>query len=314
MNHSHNVTVDYKTHFLQAAFHYMPSTDLAIADTILYAAISVGMLVSILRSSHRPRYIWILFVCACLETIGYGARVECTGSGALSTFIVQAVLILVVPIAIALVNYIVVGILLEAGGKQVYCLTPKRVARVFFASDVGAFFLQAIGASMMANEASADSGQNLALIGVVVQLGFFTMFVFLILYIAFGNGFRMYAMAEFKPVFHALCLTSILMYLRNIYRTIEFLDRHGYVASNEWVFSVFDTFAILVCFLAYSFWNFGQLLPGTEAELAAIVAKYQGGDKDVEMCVEAQGAQVLASGKSGVLREHGRTGRPPLSI
>eukprot|EP00292_Cryptomonas_paramecium_P008548 CAMPEP_0113699350 /NCGR_PEP_ID=MMETSP0038_2-20120614/23264_1 /TAXON_ID=2898 /ORGANISM="Cryptomonas paramecium" /LENGTH=283 /DNA_ID=CAMNT_0000622709 /DNA_START=43 /DNA_END=891 /DNA_ORIENTATION=+ /assembly_acc=CAM_ASM_000170 len=279
-----NVTLDHKALFFQAAFHYMPSTDIAVADTVLFACVTLGILASILLAKNRPRYIWILFVCACLETVGYGARVECTQSGALGTFIIQAVVILVVPIAIALVNYIVVGLLLEAAGRQVYCLTPKRVARLFFASDVGAFFLQATGASMMANEASADFGQNLALIGVVVQLGFFTAFVGLIVQVAVGSDFRLFHVPDLKPVFYSLFTTSSLLYLRNIYRTIEFLDRHGYVASNEWVFVVFETVAVILCFVAYSFWNFGRLLPATEAELAQMVSKHVGGGKDVEMC------------------------------
>ena len=273
MAESNNLTAsDSKQIFFDLVFRYTPSVDVAISNTALFSFASLMILAAILGSPHRPRYVWIIFVCAVLEAVGYGARVHTCQNADLSSFIVQALLILVVPIALALVNYIVVGLLLEASGKQVACLPPRRIARAFFVSDIACFLLQSGGAGMLVQASSQEMGKTLIVAGILLQLGFFTAFCLLTSYTAFSRRLRLYDIPHFKPVFQSLLTTSVLIYVRNIFRACEYLDAQGYIGTHEWVFDVFESFAILMCFVAFSVWHFGRLLPYTEAELAAVIS------------------------------------------
>ncbi|KAJ1795890.1 hypothetical protein LPJ75_007351, partial [Coemansia sp. RSA 2598] len=50
----------------------------------------------------------------------------------------------------------------------------------------------------------------------------------------------------------AVVLTTIILYLRSIYRIAEFADGYnGDIYSAEWAFYVFDTLFIFIAFLVY---------------------------------------------------------------
>ncbi|KAJ1798768.1 hypothetical protein LPJ75_006787 [Coemansia sp. RSA 2598] len=50
----------------------------------------------------------------------------------------------------------------------------------------------------------------------------------------------------------AVVLTTIILYLRSIYRIAEFADGYkGKIYSAEWAFYVFDTLFIFIAFLVY---------------------------------------------------------------
>jgi hypothetical protein len=266
------VATDMKEVFFSRSFHYVPLVDVAIAHTALFACAALMVLRATLANPHRPSYVWIIFSCAVLEAIGYGARVHASENAALMSYIAQSFLILVVPIALALVNYIVVGKLLKATGKRVLCMAPQRIAKAFLISDIVCFVLQSGGSGMMTQASMKQMGEANTIAGIVMQLSFFTAFCILTYHIAFGSNFRLYDIPHLQPVFRALLTTSVLLYIRNIYRIAQFADIDGYVGTHEWLFDVFETFTIFLCFVAYAHWHFGRLLPYGEEELAELIA------------------------------------------
>ena len=246
-----------QTIFFSVAFHYFPSVDMAIANTVLFSFISLTLIRAVLVNPFRPIYARIPLACAVLEAIGYGARIHVAEYADLAAFIVQSLFILVIPIALTLVNYIVLGMLMHTAGKQVGCLQPQRVARTFFSSDMVCFMFQSGGAGMLVHANLQSFGNGLIVAGIVVQLCFFTGFCLLTVYAAFSRRFSLYDVPQLRPVFHSLLTTNALLYIRNIFRVWEALDAGGYVGTHEWLFEALESLAILLCLAAYSHWHFG---------------------------------------------------------
>lgn len=81
---------------------------------------------------------------------------------------------------------------------------------------------------------SRDMGRNLLLAGLFMQLGFFTCFSWLTAWVQTSKDFALRdrtAAAGLVPrlgtVFACLYTTIVLMYLRNIFRTVEFIMVRG---------------------------------------------------------------------------------------
>jgi hypothetical protein len=152
-------------------------------------------------------------------------------------------------------------------------MQPQRIAAAFFMSDIACFLLQAGGATLMTPQvAMMQLGKTFVIAGIFLQLCFFTVFCMLTYHTAYGASFRLFEIPHLQPVFRVLFTTNALFFIRSVYRAAEYLDVDGYTGTNEWLFGLFETLAMFLCFAAYSCWHFGRLLPYTAAELAELVA------------------------------------------
>lgn len=265
--------------FFYFTFHYRPNVWAALAHTILFALATVtfGYLNYIYarRTNNPSKYMHILTFTGLMEAVGYGTRIYATESASLSGFIVTTLLILISPIALAVVNYVVVGKLLRATGRQVGFLKANHITRLFLASDVFSFVMQGGAGGLLASKDAVmqDIGKDIVLIGLAIQTFFFTMFVVVALYIAFHNSFALIKIDELKPVFSGLFLTIACLYIRNIYRFVEFASGiESPVVTSELVFNMFETLPIFVSFCIYAIHHFGKLLPKDE-ELPSLIFK-----------------------------------------
>ncbi|KAJ2394740.1 hypothetical protein GGI23_004573, partial [Coemansia sp. RSA 2559] len=70
-----------------------------------------------------------------------------------------------------------------------------------------------------------------------------------------------------------ITLTTILLYIRSIYRIAEFADGYGgKIYSAEWAFYVFDTVIVFVAFLVYIVLYVGPNFPRRQAAGSAAAA------------------------------------------
>lgn len=57
----------------------------------------------------------------------------------------------------------------------------------------------------------------------------------------------------------------MLMWVRNIYRTVEskykYTDPNSYVATNEWLLYVFESAPIFLCCVIFTYWHLGLIMP-----------------------------------------------------
>lgn len=245
-------------------FHYYASEDGAIVLMALFGFTAVVGFASAIRYP-KAKFMFIHSFSAALETVGYGMRYKTILDPVLGPFIVSVLFILLAPIFLALINYIVVGKMIESTGKNVACIKPSFISYVFFASDFAGLIIQGIGGSVLASaktSAAYSLGSSIILIGLAIQVGFFTLFTFMMLVAAFGKDFRMYYRDDLKTSFNVLFFTTIMIYVRNIFRLIEYaVPENSYIPNNEWLFFTFESAPILLVCITYCFWSFGHLLP-----------------------------------------------------
>ena len=132
-------------------------------------------------------------------------------------------------------NYIVAGRLLGLSGLNVGCLRPNHIARVFLASDVLSFVVQGFGGSLYTNESTINLGKIVIIVGLFIQ----TLTLFLFLYVVFtvhsNSKYGLKGTRDGKLLFIGLYITTSLLFVRSIYRIIEYAGgRDTYVATHEW--------------------------------------------------------------------------------
>jgi hypothetical protein len=148
------------------SFHYFPSASAAMAVSGLYAIVLCFAIWRHCKFSAN-RYMLIVPFMAIAELIGYSTRgivaksfsvglyvnaqVSASARSRLGALLLISLrnkdivlryahpvqlFLLLAPIALAVINYIVVGRLLRASGKVIGCLRPHHIARIFLASDI----------------------------------------------------------------------------------------------------------------------------------------------------------------------------------
>ena len=76
-----------------------------------------------------------------------------------------------------------------------------------------------------------------------------------------------------RPVFGALYASLALLYIRNIYRVVEFADGYnGFIATHEAFHYIFDFAPVFACCCVFTIWHFGFYLP-PRARVASLSAE-----------------------------------------
>lgn len=163
------------------------------------------------------------------------------------------------------------------GSLWLHLLLPAlQVAKFFFASDILCLAIQGGGAGLSSSLKSGDqnTAKALLIIGLILQLFFFTCFTAITIYINLNRKYGLRGVKEYRPVFICLYVTIALMYIRSIFRLIEFSQGwFGNIATHEAYFYVFDFLMIFLCFVVFTALHFGTYL--RKAELALPVTAPQ---------------------------------------
>jgi hypothetical protein len=244
-------------------FHYYADhTGAEIWIALFGVTVLVGL---ILTLQYKARFMYILPICGAIEVVGYITRLQSAINPTLAPFVVSTLSILLAPIFLALINYTTVGLLIESTGKKVGCINPSAISYLFFASDFMGLIIQGIGGSVLASaktQTAFDLGANIILAGLAVQIFFFTIFTYMMIQSAFAKGFDLYSRHELKKVYQVLFVTTGLIYVRNVFRFIEFASGHtSYIQTHEWCFFTFESAPMFLVCMFYCIWHFGQMLP-----------------------------------------------------
>jgi hypothetical protein len=244
---------------LMRAFHYIPSKENCYAFIVLFACVSVVILgLNITYRSYNFNY--ILFVAGILEVLGYALRLQILTEAATGPLVVSEFVLIVCPILLALVNYLVVARFMIMRNKGVCCIKPKVLSALFLSSDVLCFFIQASAGGLIAQ--GVEFGVNLLVIGLVVQLAFFSLFIYIMTLVAFGPEWRMWDAVLLRESFICLYVTSGLIYLRNLYRIVNYASPvTSDINIHEGYFIAFEGTAIFLSMVVYSALHFGRVLP-----------------------------------------------------
>ncbi|KAI9505372.1 hypothetical protein GGI25_004661 [Coemansia spiralis] len=240
-------------------FSYTPIHGAPETAAVLFFITAIVLFVQLKGAS---RWLLILPFTSLSESIGYILRSICIKYASLGLFITMTLFLLLPPNALALFNYKVVGQISRSSfdPDKKFWMKPRFVTWFFLGSDIFSFLLQSTGASMMSQDNDAAKiGKWICTVGLAIQLVFLAMFsavAFVIfrspLYkVTKGPKDKDERMAKTRIAW-TIFTTTGLLYVRSIYRLVEFIDGYGgKVYSAEWAFYVFDFVPIFVMSLIY---------------------------------------------------------------
>ncbi|EXJ71924.1 uncharacterized protein A1O5_04425 [Cladophialophora psammophila CBS 110553] len=259
----------------QGRYDYVPSFAAAVVFIALYAVALITNLGQMFW--HRSWFWWSMNFAVALEFIGYVTRaISIKNLENRNTFIVQTVMILVAPAVMAAACYM-------AFGRVVMWVVPprfqtarhlwvpaRRITPVFVGSDVFSFFIQVIGGSMVAaanTKEHANTGKNVVLVGLGLQLASFGFFVFasLRLSILLRTTLRDVSLPKernWQLFLTVINVANILILIRTVFRLIEFaLGTRNYLTDHEWFFYAFDSALMFLVAAIFIVVHPGHYLP-----------------------------------------------------
>ena len=139
------------------------------------------------------------------------------------------------------------------------------------------FLLQSGGGGLTASSSSSTQqlGTRVVLVGLAIQLAFFTLFAVLSLHVYRSPRYQSpsalaahCSQLDLQRVWRCLALTTALIAVRNVYRLAEFAQGYtGYINSHQIFFALLDTTTIIIAFIVYTVWHYGTYLPSASAEV-----------------------------------------------
>ncbi|KAJ2305484.1 hypothetical protein IWW55_001906 [Coemansia sp. RSA 2706] len=253
--------VDSAEHEQLKYFTYKPiniAPEIALSVYFIVGSVLVWQIVH----WRAQRWIGILPGTAFAEALGYAFRTACVYNTTFGMYVLMTLFLLVPPNALALANYKAVGKIMRdspSAQPRWFFLKPGFVNWFYFASDIFSICMQGAGGGMLTGDKTRDAGRAIVLVGLTVQLFFFACFLVTTVFVWRRPEYTVHvsvcdqshAQAK-RRVMLAVTSTTVLLYLRSIYRIAEFADGYGgKVYSSEWAFYVFDTILIFLAFLVY---------------------------------------------------------------
>lgn len=225
--------------YLYGVYGFLPSYPAAWTAMALFAAVGLVALIRTVWRTPRCWWMYLLPITCLLEALGYWLRIVNAEQLTMSTVIATIVLLLIPPIIGAVVDYEVMGWMLERANTKLFCLKPKWVAWFFLTGDILSFVIQCGAAGLLTSKDSAaqDTGSKIVLTGLVLQFLIFLFFAY--------SAIKLWKMPVFavrrdpatgatqelvphtKLIFVTLLTTVGLLLLRNVFRLYEY----GYALS-----------------------------------------------------------------------------------
>ncbi|KAM0326189.1 hypothetical protein ACHAQA_006786 [Verticillium albo-atrum] len=269
-------------------YEYSPSGAAAMIFLCGFTIASLWHIVTIFR--RRVFYFIPLVIGGILEVAGYAGRfLGSSDTSALTPFIIQTLFLLIAPALFAASIYMVLGrlvVLLRAQSQSP--IRPSWMTKAFVGGDVVSFVVQVAGGGMLSSASNFSLGKTVILIGLVVQLLFFGLFVItgavfhrrldrnptahsLRLDSELANGWRW----GWRGVMWVLYTVSVLIFVRSLFRLIEYTGgRDGPLLSQEVWLYVFDAVLMLGVMVILIVLHPSQYMTGH---------KEAGGDYDEEL-------------------------------
>jgi hypothetical protein len=199
-----------------------------------------------------------LLIGCILEVIGYGTRIPLVLNpiGQILLYAVMNGCIIIAPVFNAAIEYVLFGRLIHALGDHYSFIKPRLIAWIFIICDGISLLIQTNGAGILTsakgNAGSANTGLNILLAGLAINLASFAIFCLQLFYfeyrirklppvIPIGSVYQ----KGWRRFLYAIYFSSLLVLIRQIYRVIEFSQGFsGYLAVHEVYFYIFDTILI----------------------------------------------------------------------
>ncbi|KAL0935466.1 RTA1 domain protein [Colletotrichum truncatum] len=234
-------------------YRFEPSMAAAVFFCIVFILTTALHLFQMIRT--KTWYLTAFVIGGFCELIGYAARAKNTqekpGCWTLGPYIIQNVLLLIAPALMAASIYMILGrIILLTDGEQHALIKRRWLTKIFVAGDVLSLLLQSSGGGMMAGAGPTNNfmeiGEKTIIVGLFVQLIVFGFFI--ITAALFHRRMALVPTAKshqpeirWKYYLLTLYVTSILIWVRSIFRVIEYLEGNkGHLMTTEVYIFIFD--------------------------------------------------------------------------
>ncbi|KAK0103738.1 hypothetical protein ONS95_005744 [Cadophora gregata] len=244
--------------------------------------------------TKRTFYFIPLLIGGHFEWTGYVFRIiSHYNITSMAIFIIQTLLLLLPPSLFAASIYMVLGrIILFTNGESMAPIRANWLTKIFVIGDVFSFLVQAGGGSMMASASSQNLGKTLVIIGLVLQILFFGLFVTtsIIFHLRLRRSPTSASLrAPWQKYLWALYAASLLIFIRSIFRIFEFAGGHdGTLMSSEVYIYVFDAVLMLGVMVAFNVVHPGEII-GRRGDLKGGVPLEEGLESGSERYVGGGG-------------------------
>ncbi|KAJ5128332.1 Protein RTM1 [Penicillium atrosanguineum] len=240
-----------------ALYRYTPSISAAAVFAGIFLILSIFYLIRLVRNRTYffiPFIVGLLFECA-----GYIARIfSHFNTTALGPYIVQTMLILVAPPLFAASVYMTLGrVVIKLNAEDKSIVPVRFLTKLFVVGDVISFLLQCGGGGYMAagTLSAMDTGANIVVGGLVVQLLFFGFFVIVSAvfhwrvvkkqprysHISSEQSHRPTTRMAWEAIMWALYAACLLILVRSVFRVVEFVEgNNGFIMRREYLLYIFD--------------------------------------------------------------------------
>ncbi|EJD50204.1 RTA1-domain-containing protein [Auricularia subglabra TFB-10046 SS5] len=235
---------------------------------------------------------WLLCTAVCCglgEIIGWSGRLWSSISPFnITPFLIQISTTILSPTFLVAANFIVLGRIINLTGPQYSRLSPVMYSIVFLTADTVALIVQAVGGGQASAAVTLDGANRGAL---VMLIGILIQFVAIIVYVSLAAEFLV-RYAFDKPLREAkfprperlderlrlmiagLCISTIFLVIRTIYRTIELQEGWGgRIIGDQTLFNWLDGMPITVAMFTLNFFhpgllvfNKGRVVPGAPSQ------------------------------------------------
>jgi hypothetical protein len=245
-----------------AHFNYIPN----LAGNALYTAIfALYIFMNVLLGIRYKTWGYMIAMCLGLvgEVIGYVARImlhnnpfDPTGNN----FIIYLVCLTISPAFFAAAIYLCLGRIVVVYGEDLSRFYPRTYTLIFCGCDIFSLVLQAAGggiASGATTQSTDQLGINIMLAGLSVQVASLALFAGLCtdfanrLYRnpqAWSNQFNvLYQSPKFSAFLYSLCLATLTIFVRSIFRVAELSGGfRGPLANNQVSFMILEGVMIVI--------------------------------------------------------------------
>ncbi|KAI0651898.1 RTA1-domain-containing protein [Trametes meyenii] len=273
-------------------YGYNPTKSVCIIFVILYV---VSTLVHIWQAT-RSRAWWLLptvVLAGLAEVVGWVARTKSSYDPTVRMpYIIQTSILVLAPTPFVAALFIGFGRIASRLGDEYSRLSPRLYSRIFLTCDILSLFIQGGGGGMAATATSDPDkvrlGSNIILGGLIIQLISMTCFCYLMGEYAWRRAadrpFRKRDVTSGTPshrvmdhsmkmLIVGICISTVLIYIRSVYRTIEFANGFdGPIAHTQVLFNVFDGMMVTLAMYTLNFMNPGTLLKATANSSAYALA------------------------------------------
>ncbi|KAI8208705.1 Protein RTM1 [Colletotrichum sp. SAR 10_65] len=236
-----------------AFYRFEPSTAAAIFFCVAFILTTALHLFQMIRT--KTWYLTAFVIGGFCELIGYAARAKNTmeepGCWTLGPYIIQNVLLLIAPALMAASIYMILGRIIMLTDGESHALIKRRwLTKAFVSGDVLSLLLQSSGGGMMAAAGQGNNfmeiGEKTIIVGLFVQLFVFGFFI--VTAALFHRRMALVPTAKahqpeirWKYYLLTLYVTSVLIWVRSVFRVIEYLQGNkGELMTTEVYIYIFD--------------------------------------------------------------------------